>query len=107
MPISIASSADTQEARFVVEGDLTLDSFEELSCAVAQLPATNRRCTLDLSKTEDLDSTALAMLLQLRRRMGDRNIFLSIVKGSMVDETLISANFDLIFPIEAAEEVEV
>jgi anti-sigma B factor antagonist len=90
------------EGSLIVElaGELDLYNAEELRSALHEATArTPARLVIDLSGVEFIDSTALGVLVEARRRLANRRAFLLAGPGRDVRRTLEVSGLDRHFGV--------
>ena len=101
MPINTQINSNASEVLITVSGIFNFDLHEEFGKALEVAKVKNNlKFTIDLGAVQDIDSSALGMLLLLRDAAGgDRaNIQIRRCRPEIVDE-LRMANFDKLFTI--------
>lgn len=99
MPVTSTPGSDGRSATLQISGRLDFKSNEEFRRSYEAFPK-GTSFTVDLSRVEYLDSSALGMLLLLRRHAGDRPESVRLVNApATVGRVLQIANFDKMFRI--------
>jgi anti-anti-sigma factor len=99
MAIRVAKDAD--QCKLLIDGRFTFDSYREFLSAVQHRSKECSHLTIDLTRTDYIDSSALGLLIQMRERVShpERNL-LRVRKGSVADEVLTVTSFNKMFQIE-------
>lgn len=99
MPIETALASDGRRVLILVSGRLDFPRHAELRRLYEGHDA-GTHFDVDLSATEYLDSSALGMLLLLRRHAGDTHECVRLLRPTAaVSRILAIANFDRLFQI--------
>lgn len=97
MPISAELDTNTGHLEIVMAGRLTLGSHQDF---LAEIPGLVERVSgvfVDLAGVDYLDSSALGMLLQLRKKAKGVPIDLRVTRDSFTHQVIAEANFDKLF----------
>ncbi|MCB1773869.1 MAG: STAS domain-containing protein [Gammaproteobacteria bacterium] len=89
------------ECQLHIDGRFTFETYREFLSAVDGRSPHCKHLTIDLTRTDYLDSSALGLLIQMRQRLSnpERNV-LRVKKGSVAEEVLTITNFAQMFQIE-------
>ena len=101
MTVKFSASADGKEAVVSIAGRFDFGVHEEFRVALDKVRDTKRtKITIDLGAVEDMDSSALGMLLLLRDHMGGDKADIYIVRSRPeIRDMLAMANFSKLFHI--------
>ena len=100
MSVQVTSSPNAADAVIRVEGRFDFRMNQDFRKCYEALGGATKRITIDLSKVESIDSSALGMLLMMRDKVaGDgKNIRLTNANPT-VKRVLTIAKFDALFTI--------
>lgn len=102
MPVALNFDKSTRHAHVSVSGRFVFDYFTDFLSAVTAHSETARSMCIDLSGVHYLDTSALGMLLQARKKMYGKSMSLRMVPESHVHDVLAIVNFDQLFDFEFA-----
>lgn len=95
----IALSSDNGAYKIVIAGKFTFDRNTEFRVAYKQVPA-NHPITVDLSRTDYMDSAGLGMLVRLREHAGSGRTAITLAGANPTIRNILDvANFDRLFTI--------
>jgi anti-anti-sigma factor len=100
MGITSTESADGKLVTIQVVGRFDFATHQDFAKAYKQYPAGEKAYTVDLSKADYMDSSAMGMLLQLREYSDRSAGNVTLANGNDgVKEILRIANFDKLFDL--------
>ncbi|MCB1785095.1 MAG: STAS domain-containing protein [Chromatiaceae bacterium] len=85
----------------VIQGRFMFDTRNECLKVLELMPEGITRVTIDMTRTDYLDSAALGMLIQARQKLAGVELGLKVKSGSPVSQIVEVANFHQIFAYEA------
>ena len=99
--MAIHMGKDDDRCKLMIDGRFTFDTYREFLSAIQDRSKLCSHLTIDLTRTEYLDSSALGLLIQMRERLSspEKNV-LRVKKGSVADEVLTVTNFNKMFQVE-------
>ena len=102
MTVSVIESANSKEVVISIDGRFDFSCHQEFIKSYRAFPQGEKKYAVDLSRTEYMDSSAMGMLLQLRK-YANRATGVSLINGNeCVKDILRIANFDKLFNIEGS-----
>ena len=100
MSIRVDVDSDNSEANFAINGRFDFEMHQEFRNAIRQAGTGLARYVIDMGAVEDMDSSALGMLLLLRENAGGDNANVQLVRCRPdIIDILKMANFQTIFDI--------
>lgn len=102
MTLRVEKKESGRHLHISIEGNFTFGLYREFLDAVDQCGVSARLVTIDLEKTDYIDSAALGLMIQAEHKLSSCKTMLRVRKGSIVDEILMVTNFEKLFKIEAA-----
>ena len=102
MALRVEDEESGRRLRIAVEGQFTFGLYREFLDAIDQCGVDVKLVTIDLEKTEYIDSAALGLLILAEHRLSGCKTLLRMCKGSIAEEVLTVTNFEKLFAIEAA-----
>lgn len=89
---------DTEAQTLRIKGEFGENLLSRFREVLTQVKG-GKRCVIDMSDVNYLDSTALGMLIILRERVGGKNADISLVHCNQSIQTILgAANFGKFFP---------
>lgn len=85
----------------VIQGRFMFDTSNECLRVLDLMPEGIKRVTIDMTRTDYLDSAALGMLIQARQKFAGVELGLKVNSGSPVSQIVEVANFHKLFAYEA------
>jgi len=96
----VSVTREDRNATIAIHGDFVFDVNREFREAYQQLPE-RTRITVDLSRTNYMDSAGLGMLIQMREHAGDANADIRLTGINETLRTILNvANFGRLFKID-------
>jgi len=100
MGINVVRNGDNSEVSIVISGRFDFSMNNEFRKILADSSGANERYLIDMGAVDDLDSSALGMLLLLREKAGGDSADIKIQKCRPdIVEMLKMANFQTMFDI--------
>lgn len=101
MAVKRELSADSKILTIRIRGRFDINVYDDLGETYKDIPGSVSKFVVDMTEVENVDSSALCMLLLLRERLGRDSAAIDIINCSpVVGNTLKTANFDKLFNIE-------
>ena len=101
MAVTVKKGTDDFHSVIAVDGRFTFDVRDQCLAVIDAVPPRARRITIDLTRTEYLDSAALGMLIRAREKFKGAQLGLKVKAKSPASEILEVANFHKMFRYEA------
>jgi len=101
MSISKNISDDGEHLTILIQGRFDFNIYKDFRNAYEEHLQTTKKFTINMAKTEYLDSSALGMLLVLREQAGSDNADIKITGANSEIKKIFSiSNFDKMFIIK-------
>jgi anti-anti-sigma regulatory factor len=101
--VSLSFNPSKKQTVMAIRGSFTHTLRTQFFQAIAAVPDSVIELVIDLSETDELDASAMGMLIMLRDKHPGSECIIVLAPHSPIEHEFRTANFHQLFAFEAAE----